>query len=171
MNQNLVQNQTETESLSTDLSPRQLAILNEKLGGERVKSIRQIGKRLGLSKNIVFEELKKIKSSNWHEQQTEQLKAIGGYAFITILHHLMDGKYEAAKDYMKGMNLYTDKLDVSGSIEQKLSDEEITDKAKQVILEVIQQAKSGELKVESKAVKRIELSKRQEISQDDKRLE
>lgn len=131
--------QTATLSLPTELTPRQLAILNEKLGGERVKSIRQIAQKLGFSKNIVFEDLKKVKASSWYDEQVQRMQAIGGFAFATVFHHLVDGKYEAGRDYMKGMGIYQEKVEVSGSIEQTLTDDELTGKAKEVIAEVVRE--------------------------------
>jgi len=138
---NLQDNQTEPVESLTELTPRQLAVLDARIGGIKTKTIRQVAKKLGFSKNIVFEDLKKIKASGWYEEQVQRLQAIGGFAFANVFSHILAGKYEAGVEYMKGTGLYRPKLEVSGSIVQKLSDQEITDKAKQVILEVIQEAK------------------------------
>lgn len=154
-------NTTLNNKSGIDLTPRQLAVMGERTGSGRAVSIRQIAKKLGLTKDIVFEDLKKIKESSWYNEQVERMKALGGYAFANVFANILAGKYEAGKDYMKGMGVWRDKLEVSGSIEQKLSDDEITDKAKQVILEVIEQAKvkqgvKGDVSRETDKVKRIE---------------
>lgn len=136
------QKATDIQENETGLTARQLRVLDRTLGGRTSGQVNRIARELGVKRSTIYRDLRKIKASSWYDEQVQRIQAIGGYAFANVFTHILNGKYEAGVEYMKGTGIYRPKLEVSGSIEQKLSDEEIADKAKQVILEVIQEAKA-----------------------------
>lgn len=149
------------------LALRQLSILQQRAMG---KGVQQIATTMGVHRATIYRTMKPVLAadSEWRDTERDNIKSFLGLTNANIATNLERGNLEAAKLVLKVLGFLTDELKVSGSIEQKLSDQEITDKAKQVILEVIQEAKtkgsaedvSSETKVlQSGEVKQIEGSR------------
>lgn len=160
-------NATKTQENETGLSTRQLRVLDKRLIGVNPQSVQQIAEEIGVERTTIYRDLAKIKESGWFERQTAKMQTVEGLVFAGFLSRILKADPRLIKAYYKGLGVWRDKLEVSGTIEQKLSDQEITDKVKAAILDVIQEVKSkGQVK--GAEIKQIERSKGQGESQDDK---
>jgi len=135
-----------------DLTARQLSILTDRFLGPKRKRVSEIAQNLGCSTKTVERETKRIKESGWKERQVARIKAAEKLMFANWLTNVEGGNLDAVIKVWQRLDVLPDKIQLSGTIEQKLSDKELRDVAKEAVVQVIQEIRqSGAKKIEDKS--------------------
>lgn len=137
-----------------DLTARQIKVFDARLGGKKRERLSVIAKNLGVCTRTIEREEKAIKESDWIQRQINRIQDDELLMYANWRANVEFGNLDAVLKVWRGTGVLKEKLEVSGSIEQTLTDEELTGKAKEVIAEVVREMIQAKGKVEG--AKRIE---------------
>lgn len=130
-----------------DLTARQIKILDARLSGKKRQRLSVIADKLGVCTRTIEREEKAIKESDWIRRQINRIQDDELLMYANWRANVEFGNLDAVLKVWRGLGILKDKLEVSGTIEQKLSDQEIADKVKAAVLDVIGEVKTkGQVK-------------------------